>query len=243
MALKLRRQTIREHTVAILQAAGTAAGDRVYPTPILPWRRERPLPAIGVYTLEERGVAPDGKGVNGPFQLTQSLQLVLDVIVELPTDPSQDQEERLSLDTQAPLDELCAQITLALLTNPAWYNPNRKPPPLFDGLQSRTTHGVPGPVDKTDRRTMAARITHVLLYGCVAEPLLVDPWEPPGTEPPGVTPLLRLSFFDVDVIDPAADPNIRYPGPDGRIEVRFKAPGPKDPPLWPDPLNGGSHAG
>jgi hypothetical protein len=53
--LVLRRQRIRDTTVALLTAAGTAAGDRVYPTKIAPWRRELPLPAIGVSTLHERG--------------------------------------------------------------------------------------------------------------------------------------------------------------------------------------------
>lgn len=228
MALTLRRQTIREHTVAILQAAGTDAGDRVYPSPILPWRRERPLPAIGVYTLDERGVAFDGKGNSGPFQLRQALELVVEVLVELPTDSTLDQDARLRLDTQATLDAMCAQITVALFGNPEWYAPRGTfPPPLFDGLQSRTTHVQFGRVENTDRRTAAASITHVLLYACVAEPVIVDDFV--------------LAYFDVDVIDPAADPNIKYPGPDGRIELMFTAPGPNDPPLWP--ANGGTHAG
>jgi|SRR5215475_11799003 len=224
MALTLRRQTIRERTVEILKAAGTDAGDRVYPSAILPWRRERPLPAIGVYTLEERGVAPDGRGLSGPFQLRQMLELVVEAIVELETEPPQDQDERLRLDTQTPLDALCAQITIALLGNPEWYAPRGTfPPPLFDGLQSRHTSVHFGRTEKTDRRTAAAKITHVLVYGCVATPYIVDD--------------LVLVYFDVDVIDPAADPNIKYPGPDGRIELVFTAPGPRDPPLWPvDPL-------
>ena len=41
--------------------------------------------------------------------------------------------------------------------------------------------------------------------------------------------LAALPHFDgatinVDQIDPAADPNLQYPGPDGRIEVTFKSP-------------------
>jgi hypothetical protein len=232
MPLVLRRQHIREHTVAVLQAAQTAAGDRVYPSPVLPWRRERPLPAIGVYTKDERGVAPDGRGHSGPFQLRQSLELVIEALVELPTEAELTQDERLRLDTQAPLDALCAQISVALLSNPDWYAPiGEWPPPLFDGLPARATRVEFGRVENTDRRTAAATITHTVTYGCVAEPNIKDDF--------------LVAFFDVDVIDPAADPNIKYPGPDGRIEVTFTAPGPRDPPLWPvdvTELEGDRHA-
>lgn len=226
----LRRQHIREHTVAILQAAGTAAGDRVYPSPVLPWRRERPLPAIGVYTRDERGVAPDGHGHSGPFLLRQSLELVIEALVETIGDPSSGQDERIRIDSQAPLDALCAQISVALLTDPEWYAPRGEfPPPLFDGLSTRSTHVEFGRSDNSDRRTAAATITHVLTYGCLAVPSVKDNF--------------TVAFFDVDVIDPAADPNIKYPGPDGRIEVTFTAPGPGDEPLWPALLNGGrAHA-
>jgi hypothetical protein len=156
------------------------------------------------------------------------LSLVVEALVEIVTEPEMTPDDLLRIDSQAPLDDFCAEITLALLTNPEWYAPRGTwPPPLFDGLQSRTTHVEFGRVDRTDRRTAAAKMTHALLYGCVAEPVVRDK--------------LLHAFFDVDVIDPAADPNIRYPGPDGRIEVRFTAPGPRDAPWWQS--NGGSNAG
>jgi hypothetical protein len=210
MALQLRRQTIREQTVAVLKAAQTVAGDRVYPSRILPWRRDPALPAIGVYTKDERGVALDGIGNSGPFALRQELELVVEAIVELPNDGTLDS---LGADTQAPLDALCAQITVALLGNPDWYVPiGTFPPPLFDGLASRSTTVAFGRTDSSDRRTAAATITHVVTYGCIAQPLIKDDFV--------------FAFFDVDVIDPAADPNLKYPGPDGRIELSFTAPGP-----------------
>src|SRR5262245_65579516 len=72
---------LREATIARLLDR-TDAGDRVYPTPILPWRRERPLPAIGVYTLAERGT-PFGQGNMSAIQLRESCDLTVEILVEL----------------------------------------------------------------------------------------------------------------------------------------------------------------
>jgi len=222
-----RRQAIREITLDVLKVARTLAEDRVYPTPILPWRRERPLPAIGVYTLDERGTPITAGLANaGPFQLQQALELRIEVLIELATDPAQTADERLRLDTCAPLDVLCEQIERATRRNPDWYTPCDG----IDAIASWSTHQELGRVEETDRRTAAATITALVTYTDIDEPEIEDP-------------LLRV-HVKVDVIDPAADPNTPpvwppdgypggYPGPDGRIEVEFDVPGPDDPPFWP----------
>jgi hypothetical protein len=239
MAFVLNRTIIRDTTVAILKAAATAAGDRVYPTAIVPWRRERPLPAIGVYTLGERS-APLNGGFSGPFQLRQSLELTIECLVELPTDATLTPDERLRLDTSAPIDALCGEVTRALLPNPLWYGAGK--PEGFDGLEGWATRIELGRVEDTDRRTAAAIITATPSYMCVAEPTIDDRLEVVG--------------FGVDMIDPAADPNTEghpttppdgypggYPGPDGRIELEFVVPRPTDPPLWPVAEEELDHAG
>jgi hypothetical protein len=215
----LRRRTMRDATLAALLNQ-TNAADRVYPTPILPWRRERPLPAIGVYTLGERATPLGGVGNMGPFQLRQSLDITIEALVEVLTDETLDADARLRLDTQTPLDELCAQISCALLPNVAWRNP-------IEGLERWETRVELARVDEADRRTAAATITATVNYTCIAEPIIADQF-------------LR-SWFDVDVIDPAADPNTTghptdppgypggYPGPDGRVEVQFAVELPQDP--------------
>src|SRR4029077_7446554 len=98
----LRRRRMRDLTIACL-VNQTDALDRVYPTPVLPWRRERPLPAIGVYTLNERAV-PLGLGNMGPMQLRQSLTITIEALVELLADETATADERLRLDTATPLD-------------------------------------------------------------------------------------------------------------------------------------------
>jgi hypothetical protein len=207
----LDRHVIRLATVAVLKAAGTAAGDRVYPTPIIPYRRELPLPAIGVYTLDETGEGIDG-GVVGAFQFRYALKLAIDVIVETPVAQDLEPAARLMVDSQQSFDNLCEQITNALLPNPAWYtlHVNGHSCAMFQGVERWETTGVLGRVEDTDRRTMGGTINAVLTFGRNYDPVIPD--------------FLCRLHFDVDVIDPAADPNIRYPGPDGRIEVEFMVP-------------------
>lgn len=66
-------------------------------------------------------------------------------------------------------------------------------------------------------RTTTATLTFHLQY--------TEAWEP------YVPDWLESMKLEVDVIEPAADPNIRFPGPDGRIEVdaRFANPTPPAP--------------
>jgi hypothetical protein len=228
----LQRQLIRERTVTLLTGA-TAAGSRVYPTPILPWRRERMLPAIGVYTLHEGSTA---LGESGPYQFRQTLDLVIEVLTEyvMPTDATAD--ARLFVDTQAPLDDLCEEIETALQGTVDWYllppDAAGKRAVLFEKVDRWETRIELGRVEDTDRRTAAATITAPIVFTCINDPAIVDRYE-------------RM-HVDVDFIDPAADPNTTghpttppdgypggYPGPDGRIEHTFDLPRPSDPPFWP----------
>jgi hypothetical protein len=107
----------------------------------------------------------------------------------------------------------------------------------FQGFERLDTTAVLGRVEDTDQRTMAAQITMTLTYGENYDPVVTDDF--------------CRAHIDVDVIDPAADPNIKYPGPDGRIEVELMIPrdgtgqtgevggGPVDDPLCVEinPLN------
>jgi hypothetical protein len=135
------------------------------------------------------------------------------------------------LDAQAALDDLCDQITDTLLRNPSWYlmrDVDGKLCARFQGVERWDTTSTLGRVEDTDQRTMSAQITATLTYGENYDPVITDDF-------------CRM-HLDVDVIDPAADPNIKYPGPDGRIEVELMIPrdvsvsgGPVDPPLCEQP--------
>jgi hypothetical protein len=229
----LQRQIIRERTVALLTGR-TAAGPRVYPTPILPWRRERPLPAIGVYTLNEGSAA---LGTSGPYQFRQTLDVMIEVLTECVMPASATAEERLFFDVAAPVDALCEEIEAVLLDTPDWYLAAPDPVTghrdiLFETATRWPTRIELGRVEDTDRRTAAATITAPVVFTCIHEPAIPDRYE-------------RM-HVDVDMIDPGADPNTTghpttppngypggYPGPDGRIELTLDLPRPTDPPFWP----------
>lgn len=211
----LHRRTLRDLTIASLLNQ-TDAGDRVYPTPILPWRRDRPVPAIGVYTLRERGVPP-GQGNLTAIQLRMSTEITIEAVVEVATDETQTADDRQRIDTASPLDQLCAQIQVTLsqafLTQSPWID-------ATEGIESLDTRIDLARVDESERRTAAATIVWVVNWSCIADPVIVDDF--------------LTAWLDVDVIDPAADPNTTghpttppdgypggYPGPDGRTEVQF----------------------
>lgn len=74
-----RRQQIREAVAAVLVAAGTVAGARVYTTRMVPHRRAQ-LPAVSVYALEE-SVDSESRATS-PRELTRRLQLAVEGAVE-----------------------------------------------------------------------------------------------------------------------------------------------------------------
>lgn len=103
------------------------------------------------------------------------------------------------------VDDLCRQARMRLLTDPSWLG-------LFERVLSIDTaleNNVEG-----ESRTIIATMTFSLQETEVYEPVIADWFEK-----------LRIG---VDVYRPAADPNVRYPGPDGRIEIagNLTMPGP-----------------
>jgi hypothetical protein len=216
----LWRQVIRDTTVALLSGQ-TDAETRVYTSPVLPLRRERPLPTLSVYTLNE---VTTPLGESGPFELQHDLDLSIECVVELATPPDWTEEQRLKADVCAPLDRLCEQVDRCLQYNVNWYQP------LKLDIVRRTTRTTVGQVSETDRRTATAVMIYTVVYTEIVEPDIPD----------------ELLYVDlqVDVIDPACDPNTEghptdppdgypggCPGPDGRIEVHLRVP--KTGTLWP----------
>lgn len=66
-----------------------------------------------------------------------------------------------------------------------------------------------------------ARLWYQFEFGAEMEIEPADGYQ--GTEI-GLLPHFDGVTVEVDVIDPIADPNVQYPGPDGRIEQTFKVP-------------------
>jgi hypothetical protein len=94
------------------------------------------------------------------------------------------------------VDTLCEAVKTRLLCDPSWLV-------LFERVSAIDTEierNVEG-----ESRTTIATITFSLQVSEYYEPVIPD--------------RLEKIRIDIDVIRPAADPNIRYPGPDGRIEV------------------------
>lgn len=94
------------------------------------------------------------------------------------------------------VDDLCMAVKTRLLSDTAWLR-------LFERMLSIETtleNNVEG-----ESRTTNATLTFSLQESEVYEPIIPD-W-------------LEDVRLDVDVYRPAADPNVRYPGPDGRIEI------------------------
>ena len=94
------------------------------------------------------------------------------------------------------VDALCEAAKSRLLCDPKWLV-------LFERVLSIDTEierNVEG-----ESRTTIATLTFALQVSEYYEPVIPD--------------MLEHLHVDVDVIRPAADPNLRYPGPDGRIEI------------------------
>lgn len=105
-------------------------------------------------------------------------------------------EDRGDAANAAQVDDLCLQVKTRLLCDPTWML-------LFERVLSLETE-LEGNVEG-ESRTVIATMAFTLQESEVYEPIIPD-W------------LDRVNI-KLDVIRPAADPNIRYPGPDGRIEV------------------------
>jgi hypothetical protein len=94
------------------------------------------------------------------------------------------------------VDELCDDVKDWLMGDPEW----------LVGYEQITS--IITDVDRDiegESRTTVATIAFALTVSEYYEPRIPD--------------MLDHIHIDIDVIDPAADPNLRYPGPDGRIEA------------------------
>jgi hypothetical protein len=196
----LQAQLIRNLTRQVLTDA-TDAGPRVYGSPILPLRRDRPLPALSVYTLND---AQEPLGESGPYQLRHHLDIVIEAVTELATDPSQTADDRLQLDACAPVDALVEQVKETLYPNPLWYGA-LKLSPIHRIVERREFANI---ID-SDRRTAAAIITLTVVYDEIFEP------NPPD--------FFYLGMVGVDMIKPF-NPNLAPIGPDGQIDVTVRIP-------------------
>lgn len=94
------------------------------------------------------------------------------------------------------IDHLCDDVKDWLLGDPEWLVG-------YERIMAMTTE-----VDRDiegESRTTVATLSFTLTISEYYEPRIPD--------------TLEQIHMEVDVIRPAADPNIKYPGPDGRIEV------------------------
>lgn len=66
-----------------------------------------------------------------------------------------------------------------------------------------------------------ARCWYQFEFGALMEIGPEDGWQ---EDELAALPRFDGATINVDQIDPAADPNVQYPGPDGRIETTFKVP-------------------
>ena len=66
-----------------------------------------------------------------------------------------------------------------------------------------------------------ARLWYQFEFGAGMEINDADGWQGPAN---AALPHFDGATIDVDVIDPMADPNLQYPGPDTRIETSFSVP-------------------
>lgn len=98
----------------------------------------------------------------------------------------------------ADLDDIAELTVDDLLCEPTWLAG-------LQGIESVITTITQD--DSTEHRTIIARIEIAVVVRNIYKPRVTDDF--------------TSVDIKVDMIDPAADPNIRYPGPDGRIEARM----------------------
>ncbi len=183
--MTLHRSEIRAATVALLKGM-TPAGDRVWPTRVMPLRRSS-YPAILVYTLDE-DMRRDGLS---PPQFEHELTIQ----IQVRTQPTGEDGEGFPDDFEDEVDAICEAVLGRLLTNPEWVV-------RFEQINSVNTRV--GFDARGERPLVGALITITGTYRSIWEPVVPDDF--------------ASASFGIDCIDPA-DPNLRQPGPDGRIEA------------------------
>jgi hypothetical protein len=104
------------------------------------------------------------------------------------------------------VDDLCDAVKDRLLGDAEWLQLYEQ----ITGISTEVDRNIEG-----EQRTTVATLTFDLTVS--------EWWEP------RVPDTLEHIHVDVDVITPAADPNLKYPGPDGRIEAVFDVHTPPQP--------------
>lgn len=120
----------------------------------------------------------------------QQYQTIISLVVQVIA------EDVTDADNAALVDELCFAVKDRLLRDVKWLM-------LFERVLSFDTAVEFN--SEGDSRTVIGTITFEIQESEVYEPIVEDDF--------------LGGRIDVDVIRPAADPNVKYPGPDGRIEV------------------------
>lgn len=95
------RKLIRAAIVAVLQAANTTAGQRVYKSRSTPWRNIE-LPAISVWSTEE--LVDEGSEESSPRELVRGADFNVDLVLAMPADG----------DVDDALDDFAEQVEDAL---------------------------------------------------------------------------------------------------------------------------------
>lgn len=137
----LDRRAFRDDVVTRLKAAAVVPAERVYPTRTPPLRIEK-LPAVCVYTLEERGVSI-AEGGHPVFRNTLTLA------IEVVTTAEKDEE----LDEAC--DDLCEKVERALLNDPKFGEP-------FEQIGAFNTEIALG--EEGEKRFICARLVFDLTY-------------------------------------------------------------------------------
>ena len=161
---------------------------------LLPEAAALPVPCAFVIPLDDSPSASSSQN-----SVRQSLTDNFAVVVAI----SNVADEKGQGSTQS-VNALRAELWAALL---GW-----QPSDRYDGISYEG-----GSLLSLDR----ARLWYQFEFGAAMEIEPSDGWQE--------TELATLPHFDgatinVDAIDPMADPNVQYPGPDGRIETSFSVP-------------------
>jgi hypothetical protein len=208
----LPAEQIRNTTRNLLVSV-TDAGTNVFSSPILPLRRERPLPCLSVYTQRDHMVPLNGD--SGCFQFRHHLDVTIEAVAETFSDITQTAGDRLQLDACTPADSLIEQVRAALYPNPLWYTALE-----LSSIGGDDVRYEFGSILDTDRRTVAAILTVTVIF---------DEYFPPV-----VTDEFHIAYITVDCIEPF-NPNLAAIGPDGQVEVTLQVP--KSGTLWTLPVS------
>jgi len=128
-----------------------------------------------------------------PFMTDLDFTASVDLTIEVAMDGKSDGQ------LISDLDDKCDAVKEWLLSDSAWLRP-------IQGIKSVVTTIQTNAL--TDKRTAIGTIKMDVTVRAIYQPRVPDD--------------LKSVRIKVDVIDPIADPNLHYPGPDGRIEAELR---------------------